>query len=174
MTARERNLWIGVAAVVVLGLGYSFLFGMFAPAPTPTSVDMRQKALVDYDGATRLLRSARNITARNAVVAEKLKVLQAMFGLKTAPDLAVIKLLQATEKIAAECNLTVEQKNIIRYSDTLIGVSFEGKTNSESLFKFIQRTTESRFGIKISRLQLHVLPDQKLLNYQIVVSSLLL
>ncbi len=174
MTSRERNLLIGVVAVIILGLGYNFLFGVFAPAPTSTSINRGQEVLVDYDGAIHLLRSAGNITARNAVIAEKLKILQAMFGSKTAPDLGAIKLLQETEKIAAECSLSVEQKNIIRYSDSLIGVSFEGKTNSESLLKFIQRTTESRFGIKVSRLQLHALPDQKVLNYQIIVSGLLL
>ena len=174
MTVRERNLVIGVAVIIALGLGYNFLFGFFAPQPDSIPANLGSVAPGDYESAVRILRDERNITDRNTKVAAKLKILQTMFGSKAKADEASIRLLQETEKIAANSNLVIEQKNIVRFSETLIGVALEGKTNPESLLRFIQRTTESRIGIKVNRLQLHAIPNQKLLNYQIVVCSMLL
>ena len=171
MTTRERNLWIIVVAVVIGGIGYSIFFGILAP---PTTSDTTTKSLIDYDSATRLLSSAQNIITKNDTVNRRLDTLVKMFYPKTKLDEAQIALLKETEEIATQANLTVDQKNMVRYSETLIGVAIEGKTKPESLFKFMQKTTESRLGLKINRVQVHALPEQKMLSFQIVVCSLLL
>lgn len=171
MTTRERNLVLIIVPVIVAIVVYSLFFGVFAPsAPT----DLGGKATIDFDNANQLLRSKRNILKRNQIITARLNKLKVMFYPKTKPDDAEIALLKETETIAAACNLNVEQKNMMRYSETLIGVTLNGKTTSESLFKFMQQTTESRMGMQISRLQVHAFPDQKQIDYQIAVSSLLL
>jgi hypothetical protein len=171
MSDREKKIVIFVAVAVVLILAYNFFFGMFA---SPTVPESGSSIVIDYDSATQLLKRARNITEYNKQITTKLDKLKKMFYPKANVDEAEIALLKETEAIAANCNLTVQQKNIVRYSETLIGVTMDGKTTPDSLFRFMQKTTESRLGLKINRLQIHTLADQKLLDYQISVSSLLL
>ena len=169
MTTRERNIIIIVVAAIVIIVGYNIFFGLFAP---PVNLDGKER--IDLDKANRLLSSARNVTDKSRLITGRLNKLKAMFYPKAKLDEAEIGLLKEAESIAATCNLVVEQKNMIRYSDGLIGVTLNGKTTPESLFRFMHQTTESRFGIKISRLQVHVMEEQKLVEYQIAVSSLLL
>jgi hypothetical protein len=172
MTVREKNIVI-IGAVLVVGvLLYNFLFGAFAPSADSqlggSSVQM------DYDTAFRLLQRAPYVTEYNKQITTKLKKLKDMFYPKSRVEEAEIDLLKETEQIAAACNLSIQQKNIIRYSETLIGVTLDGKTSPDSLFRFMQKTTESRLGLKINRLQIHTMNDQKLVDYQISVSSMLL
>lgn len=171
MTAREKNIVIIAGVVVVLVLIYNFVFGMFAPSVEP---ELGSNVSIDYDTACRLLQRAPYITGYNKQITTKLDKLQSMFYPKSRVDEAEIALLKETELIAADCNLTVQQKNIIRYSETLIGVTMDGKTSSDSLIRFMHKVTESRLGLKVNRLQVHAMTDQKLLDYQISVSSLLL
>lgn len=171
MTAREKNIVIVVAVLVVLSLAYNFFFGMFAPATEPVS---GTALTMDYETACRLLQRSAYITEYNKQITAKLDKLKKMFYPKSRVDEAEIALLKETELIAAACNLAVSQKNIVRYSETSIGVTVDGKTTPDSLFRFMQKTTESRLGLKINRLQIHALNDQKLLDYQISVSSMLL
>lgn len=172
MSNREKKLVIIVAVAVVLIMGYNFFFGMFAPSAT--TPDYGSNLAIDYDTASRLLTRARYITEYNKQITAKLGKLKDMFYPKSRVDEAEIALLKETELIAEASNLTVQQKNIVRYSDTLIGVTMDGKTTPDSLIRFMQKTTESRLGLKINRLQIHSLSDQNLLDYQISVSSLLL
>ena len=171
MTAREKNIVIIVGVMVVLIMIYNFLFGMFAPVSEPVS---ENTLAMDYDTAYRLLERSAYITEYNKQITVKLNKLKNMFYPKSRVDEAEIALLKETEIIAAACSLMVNQKNIVRYSETLIGVTLDGKTTPDSLIRFMQRTTESRLGLKINRLQIHTLNDQKLLDYQISVSSMLL
>jgi hypothetical protein len=171
MTAREKNIVIIAGVAVVLILAYNFIFGMFAPLSGP---ELGSNVSMDYDTACRLLQRAPYITEYNKLITTKLDKLKGMFYPKSRADEAEIALLKETELIAADCNLTVQQKNIIRYTETLIGVTMDGKTTSDSLIRFMQKANESRLGLKVTRLQVHAMTDQKLLDYQIAVSSLLL
>lgn len=171
MSGREKNIVIIVAVAVVLIVAYNFIFGMFAP---PAAPELGSSVTMDYETASRLLMKARYITEYNKQITTKLGKLKDMFYPKSRVDEAEIALLKETELIAMACNLTVQQKNIVRYSETLIGVTLDGKTTPDSLIRFMQKTTESRLGLKISRIQVHALTEEKLLDYQISVSSLLL
>lgn len=167
MTTRERNLLIFVGVVMLGGLAYNFGFKM------PDSSNQDQDQSIRIDEAYRLIRSQHNIVAHHQVIQTRLTDLQNKFYSVGDIQGAQISLLNLVEQIAYSTQLDVQQKNMIRFTDNLIGVAIEGKTNPESLIKFLQRTTEAKIGMKIQRMQIHVLPESKSLNYQITLSSLL-
>jgi hypothetical protein len=167
MTGREKNLAILVGAVVLIGLGYKFVSGDIT---SPWSGGTQSTNL---EGAYRLLRSELNVTARSQAVEKRLDTLQAKFLDSGNLDDSKIKLLKEVESLVAQCNLEVTQKNLVQISKSEIGVTLEGKTKPESLFRFIWQTTQAKIGLKISRLQIHTLTEQKTLSFQVVVGTLL-
>jgi hypothetical protein len=167
MTGREKNLAILVGAVVLIVLGYKFVSG---DIPSPWSGGAQNTSL---EGAYRLLRSELNVTARSQAINKRLDALQAKFLEAGNPEESRIKLLKEVENLVAQSNLEITQKNLVQINKSEIGVTLEGKTKPESLFRFIWQTTQAQIGLKISRLQIHSLTEQKTLGYQIVVSTLL-
>ena len=168
MTGREKNLLIIVGVIMVAGLGYNLFQGTIAPSGTGAESNS------DLEGVNRLLRSRGNINSRNQAVAKRLDLFQAKFYDLNKPEEARIALLKEVEGLVALAGLEVNQKNLVQFSKNEIGVALEGKGKPESVFKFIWQTTQAKTGLKLHRFQAHSLSDQKLLNYQIVVTTLLM
>lgn len=168
MKTSERNLWIFVGVVVVVGLTINFFMGMLNPPVLDSAGN------VGFEEATRLLRASQNIKARNQAVKERLDSLESKFYSVGHLEETKISLLKVVESIANTCNLEVQQKNVLEIEEGVIGVSLEGKTRPDILFRFVHSATTANIGLRIKRFQIHSLPDQKLLSYQIVVISLLI
>ncbi|MCL6589769.1 MAG: hypothetical protein K6U80_07440 [Firmicutes bacterium] len=168
MTTRERNLLAVVGIVMILGLGFNILMNQ------STDTENAGINVFAYEEASRLIKSSLNLENRNKVVAERLDALETRFFSLEAPDQALNQLLQEVERIAAESRLMIEQKSQHRFPDNLIGIRLAGKSSPDSVYLFLQKTTESKIGMKINKLQLHCIEEQRLLDFQIVVVSLLI
>ncbi len=167
MTTRERNLLILAGTVILGGIAYNLLSGSWFTPGVPKSGSFK------LEEANRLLRSQHNIVNRHQAAMKRLTTLEKRFFSNDNIEQAQINLLKVVEEIASRTQLGVQQKNMIKFEDDLIGVALEGKTTPESLIRFMQQTTESITGLRIYRLQVHTLAEQKLLSFQITISSLL-
>ena len=169
MTTRERNLLAIVGVVMILGLGFNYLMNR------SSDTEVTDTSVLAFDEASRLLKESRNIESRNKVFEERLDGLEERFYSLKDPDLAKIKLLEEVEKIAAESHLMIDQKNPnIPLPNNLIGVQVAGKSAPDSIYLFLQKITQSKIALKINKLQLHSIEEQKLIDYQMVVVTLLI
>ncbi len=171
MTAKERNLWLGVGIIIVGTLLYQYFSQGFAGGSTQG--DARQAARFDLQTAERLLASRDNLEAKHRAVRSRLNQLKQRFFATTDPEQAGVELLKAVEKLTVSSGLEVQAKSTSKLTGQVIGVTLEGKTTPASLIRFLYEVKAGTFGLKIKRLQTHSLPDKSLLNYQIVIISLL-
>ncbi|HEX3046453.1 MAG TPA: hypothetical protein VHY08_16975 [Bacillota bacterium] len=170
MTTRERNLLAIVGVVMILGLGFNYLMNRSSNTEIPDSGNT-----FALDEATRLLKSSRNLESQSQVVAGQLDALEDRFFSLKDPDQAKIKLMIEVEKIAAETHLMIEQKQPnIPFPNNVIGVLIAGKSAPDSIYLFMQKITLSKSALKISKLQLHSIEEQRLIDFQMVVVSLLI
>jgi hypothetical protein len=167
MTAREKKLLILVAVVITAGMAYNYWPRM---DQSSAANGINGSGLIE---ANRLLQLQPNIINRNKAVRAELKTLQERFYSTANVETAKINLLKEVEAIAAQSNLAVLQKNMVSIHDDTIGVALEGKTNTESLIRFLYLTAQDHIGLRIYRLQIHSLTDVKQLNYQITVITML-
>lgn len=167
MTDREKKLLILVGVVILAGLGVNYFSGISKNGESTTGNALNQKE------AERLLSSSRTIVARNRAATEALAKLEARFYPKTAIERVQLDLLQEVEKIASRSGLTVERKSIGRLPDQLIEVTLEGRTGSAPLFLFMQKLQETPIALKIKSLKIHSLPEERQLEYEIGIISLL-
>ena len=168
MTKREQNLWLAVAVAAIISLGYFLMQAgtgfSRATLNTPNSKNEIREAY-------RLLSSTENIKARHRAVLNNLAELSVRFLASENPDLAQIQLLKEVENIAAACNLAVQNKNTLKFSDQEVGVALEGKASSEAVISFIHQISNSQMALIIKRLQLHSSLEKRSLSYQIVLST---
>jgi hypothetical protein len=171
MTAKERNLWLGVGILIVGTLMYQYFSRGFAGGSTQG--DATQAARFDLQTAERLLTSRDNLEAKQRAVRSRLNQLKQRFFATSDPEQAGVELLKVVEKLTVSSGLEVQAKSTSKLSGQLIGVTLEGKTTPVSLTRFLYEVKTGTDGLKVKRLQTHSLPDKSLLNYQVVVVSLL-
>lgn len=169
MTAREKNvLWV-VGVMILLGLGYNYFFA----SPDTMNPD-NVKSKFSYEEAAKLLQDQHIIQVKNEETKKQLTSLEKKFFTARNPEETQLVLLDAVEKIAFTSNLPVLQKTPVPISDREVGISLEGKCAPEALFRFIHQLTTAPLGFKVHRLQTHVISEQKQLDFQIVITSLLI
>lgn len=171
MTQREKKLVVFTVSVIVLWSGILFFLNINQNRNDGNRVAQPVNA-TNYGEIQSLLRSSRNIMARDQQMAARLTELRGRFLPSDDLSQAQLKFLEEIEQIAFRSNLTVEQKNTIRYSDAAIGVALAGKASAAAVVTFLQQTTAAPVGIVIQRLQLHSLPDERQLEYNITASTL--
>ncbi|HYH01552.1 MAG TPA: hypothetical protein VEC37_00480 [Bacillota bacterium] len=167
MTGREIKLWIAVGLVVAGAL----LFNMLSPYFMQTAD--QSATSVNEEEAFRILRAEDNIVARNqAALARYQQLCEGFYRIKdrTAAELDI---LEVVEEIAANNGLRITLKNTVQLAPTELGVALEGTTGSEMFFRFLQQLTEAPVGFKVKRLQLHSVPEKRELDYQVVISVLM-
>jgi hypothetical protein len=167
MTGREIKLWLSIGVVVAAGLIYN------TAVPYFTRMEEQRASPGNWDQAIRLLRAEDNIRIRNRAVRERYQQLQQRFVLLKDQTTAELDVLEIIEDIAANCGLRIKLKNTVQLSPDEIGVALEGTTGSEMFYRFLQQLTEAPIGLKIKTLQLHGTPEKRELDYQVVVSALL-
>jgi hypothetical protein len=170
MTAKERNLWLGVVAVIIASLVYNFILNR----PESTAVEKSNWNSSNIESARRLLASRNNIGARSKAVMERLQTLEQKFLDGRDPEQAQINLLTEVERLISSSELSVQQKNAVRVSEQQIGVALEGTTSAAALFNFLYQASSGRYGLRTKRLQIHSLADKKQLSYQVVLVTPLL
>lgn len=167
MTDCEKKLLLLVGMVILTGLGINCMSGVSTNGRNVTGHSLNQKE------AERLLGSSGAIIARYREATEALAKLEARFYPETAIEQAQLDLLQEVEKIASRSGLPVERKSIGRLPDKLIEVTLKGRTGSAPLFLFMQKLQETPIALKIKSLKIHSLPEERQLEYEIGIVSLL-
>jgi hypothetical protein len=167
MTGRELKLWLSIGVVVAAGLAYNMV------SPYFFRMEEQKASTGSWDEASRLLRTENNLRARNRAAQERYQQLQKRFFLIKNQATAGLDILEIIEDIAANCELRIKLKNTMQISPDEIGVALEGTTGSEMFYRFLQQLTEAPIGLQIKTLQLHGTPEKRELDYQIVVSALL-
>jgi hypothetical protein len=165
MTPREQKLWIMVAVVVGSTLVYRLSFSY----PDP-SADLGQPrfSLVE---ARRLLRSEPGIEAREEASCENLRQLRSHFLPPDGQSPAELRLLRLVEQLAARSGLSVHLKDTVAFSPTELGVSLEGLAAAKTIVGFLQQVAATPLNLQVKQLQLHSVPEQKVLNYRIELST---
>jgi hypothetical protein len=167
MTGRELKLWLSIGVVVAAGLVYNMV------SPYFTRMEEQKASTGSWDEASRLLRAESNIRARNRAMQERYQQLQKRFFLMKNQATAGVDILEIIEDIAANCEMRIRLKNTLQIAPNEIGVALEGTTGSEMFYRFMQQLTEAPVGLQIKTLQLHGTPEKRELDYQVVVSVLL-
>lgn len=163
ITSRERNLWLLVLVGVGLMIGYNWLSQRGDQAGS--KVD-NHTTLAE---ARRLLRSEKNIIARNEATVHRLTELERYFLSAMDQEQVVIDFLGIVEKMAFESKLQVERKSVIDLKNGLLGIALEGTTSAESFFSFMHQTATASTALNLQRVQINSRSDNKTLNYQVIV-----
>lgn len=165
MTSREKGIWLLVGSVVIVSLAYNLIYrnweqlqGTFQPAPK-------------LQEARRLLGAVANIKARERAVAQRLGQLRVGYYRGKEREDAELKLLDLVESLAIKSGLTIQVKSTTVYSQEELGVSIEGKSGAAELVRFLHQVATVPMVLKVKRLQLHNITDQKALDYQIAISA---
>jgi hypothetical protein len=167
MTGRELKIWLVVGAVAVVGLGYNMV------NPYLNRLAEQKSVTGSFVAAKRLLRAENNIRARNRAVFSRYRELRRKFFLRQNQASADPAMLALLEDIAADSGLRIRLKNTLQLSAGEIGVALEGSTGAAGFYQFLQRLTVAPIGFNVKTLQLRSIPKKRELDYQIVVSVLL-
>lgn len=169
VSKRERNLLIMVGIAVLAMVGFNFYYNYNNSDSLKTSaVDAG-----DLEEARRLLRSERNLIARQEAVTEALAEIERSFLDVSNPEAAKIEFLQEVENLAGAIGLAVDQKNLLQLEQDVIGVALEGSTDPATLIKFLHGAATNRLGMNLKRLQIHANQKTKDLKYQLIIQLLL-
>jgi hypothetical protein len=166
MTARERTIWITAGCIVGLALVYNLGY---------RNLEQLQDTVEpggQLQEARRLLGAEANLRARSSAVTGRLTQLRSRFYRQNQSQQTKLELLRLVEERAVHCGLSVQLKNTVAYSNEEIGVSLEGIASPETIIKFLQQVTVAPIELKVKRVQLHSVPEQRALDYQIAVSTL--
>ncbi len=167
LTSREKVLWLAVGAAV---------FGMFVFNVFYTNIDRLKTVAVDASELVEtrhLLRSERNIIARQEAASAALTKIQGFFLDASDPESAKIELLKEVENLTGAIGLAVDQKNLLQLEPDVIGVALEGSAEPATLVRFLHALATARLGLDVKRLQLNVNEKTKELKYQIILQLLL-
>jgi hypothetical protein len=167
MTGRELQIWLVVGVVAVVGLGYNMI------NPYLNRRAEQKSATGSFAAAQRLLRAENNICARNRAVFSRYRKLRQKFFLRQNRATVAPAMLALLEDLVADSGLRVRLKNILQLSADEIGVALEGSTSAAGFYQFLQRLTVAPIGFNVKTLQLRSIPKKRELDYQIVVSVLL-
>lgn len=167
MTARETKLWIIVGTVVAGALLFNLLYPHFTQTLNQPAVT------VSREEAVRILRAEDNIRARNQAVVSRYQQLCRRFYLLKKPAEAELNILKVVEELAYSNEVPIKLKNTVRLPTAEIGVALEGTAGSKSFFRFLQQLTQAPVCFKIKRMQLHSIPEKRVLEYQLVLSVLM-
>jgi hypothetical protein len=165
MRASEKTIWLLAAGVA--GFTLIYRLGFSGPEQPPGPV----QAQYTLSEARRLLRNGPAIRARQRAAETSLRELRSHFLRPDGSSPAGLKLLCRVEEIARQSGLEVNAKNPVVFSATELGVALEGGSPAEAIVRFLQRLTRASLRLKVKQLQLHSVPEQKVLNYRIVVSA---
>ncbi|MGD8401927.1 MAG: hypothetical protein PVH64_13535 [Bacillota bacterium] len=167
MTTRERMIWITAGCLVglafVSNLGYRNWEQLKAMAGPKAQLQE----------ARRLLGAEANIRARRHAVTGRLAQLRKRFFRQGQSRQTKLELLRLVEERAVRCGLSVQLKKPVVFSAEELGVSLEGTAPAATIVAFLQQLTAAPLELKMKRVQLHSVPEQKVLNYQITVSTLI-
>ncbi|HOJ78937.1 MAG TPA: hypothetical protein PLZ08_00530 [Bacillota bacterium] len=165
LTQREKGLWGFVIVAILVMFIFNFVY---------KRLNLNQEIdRTELEETRRILRSELNIKARSRAVSERLKSLKAKF-LTLTTDEAGLVLLEEIEALAVKKGLSVSQKSLLQLSEGVIAVSLEGETDSKSLFSFLHQIANARLGLNVKRLRMHANPVTKTIQYQLIISTLLL
>jgi len=166
MTERERNLLIIVGVIAIAGISYNF----FGSGVLGSAVNSN---MINRQAAVRLLSSRFRIETRYRNTERQLVALEKGFLSVENLEESKVKLLKEIEQLAVDAGLEVKEKNILTGNDQIIGVSLGGTAVPKDVFCFLQQVTAAKINLKVNRLQVSSVPEQRLLNYQIVLNTLL-
>ncbi len=167
LSKREKNLWLIVGTAVLGMLVFNLVYN---------NLDRFNGVNVDASelGETRrLLRSERNIMARQQAINAALADMEKGFLASSDPESAKIALLQEVERLTGAHGLAVDQKNLLQLEKDVIGVALEGNTEPETLIRFLHAAATTRMGLDVKRLQAHANQKTKQVKYQIILQLLL-
>lgn len=167
LNKREKTIWlvVGIAVFVM------FVFNIFY-----NNIDRFKATAVDaseLEETRHLLRSERNIIARQQAAGTALANIQERFLDASNLELAKIELLKEVETLTSQVGLAVEQKNLLQLEPDVIGVSLEGSAEPATLVRFLHAAATARLGLDVKRLQAHTNEKTKEIKYQIILQLLL-
>jgi hypothetical protein len=166
MTAREKMILIAAGCLVGLALVYNLGYRNWEQLQDTAEPGGQLQE------ARRLLGAEAKLRARSAAVNRSLGQLRRRFYHSDQSRRTKLKLLRLVEERAVRCGLSVQLKNTVAFSETELGVTLEGTAPPESIIKFLQQVTVIPIELKVKRVQMHSIPEQKALDYQITVSTL--
>lgn len=174
MTDREGSLWLIVGIVFLAAVAYSVFShgedGLFRIS----RLSAAEGSVNDYSTALHMLRSKNIILGRRQEASQYLSKVETGFYSRTYPEDAQLRLLKEIERIAEQTHLGISRKSLNQAKNDIIGVALEGKTGSEALFRFVEGIGTADIHMKIQRIQIHSLPLERMVNYQVVVSTFLI
>jgi hypothetical protein len=166
MTVRERMILIAAGCFVGVALVYNLGYRNWEQLQDTAEPGGQLQE------ARRLLGAEANLRARSYSVTKRLTQLRSRYYRQNQAKQTKLELLRLVEERAARCGLSVRLKNTATYSHEEIGVSLEGTAPPETIIKFLQQVSVAPIELKVKRVQLHSMPEQRALDYQIDVSTL--
>jgi hypothetical protein len=166
MTAREKTILIAAGCLVGVALVYNLGYRNWEQLRDTAEPGGQMQE------ARRLLGAEANLQTRSAAVNRSLGQLRRRFYHPDPSRQTKLELLRLVEERAVRCGLSVQLKNTVSFSETELGVTLEGTAPPETIIKFLQQVTVAPIELKVKRVQLHSLTEQKVLNYQIALSTL--
>lgn len=175
MTRRERNLWFFVGLAICIAFVY-YLWDNRNAGIGDNALPSGASETLNLASAYRLLRAEQNVIRRQKAVAAFRAGIESYFLGDRDPEAARLALLKFIEDLAGKAGLAVEQKSFTALKNDSIAVSLEGKATPGALIRFLQLIGDdrARIDLEIKRLRIHALPEQKLLNYQLLIATLLI
>ncbi len=167
VSKREQNLLLVVGIAVLAMIGFNFYYNNSGSLKT-AAVDAG-----DLEETRRLLRSERNLIARQKAVTEGLAEMERGFLDAFNKETAKIELLQEVEKLAGTIGLAVDQKNLLQLEEDIVGVALEGSAEPATLIKFLHGAATNRLGMNLKRLQIHANQKTEELKYQVIIQLML-
>lgn len=167
LNRREKVLCLIVGIAVLAMIGFNVIYN---------NLNSLSASIVDsssLEETRRLLRSERNIFARQKTAGEALTAARTRFLDRADPESAKIKLLKEVETLTERVGLSVEQKNLLQLERDIIGVTLEGKAEPDKLIRFLHAAATARLALNVKRLQVHANVKTKDLRYQIILQLML-
>lgn len=167
LNQREKRLCLIVGIAILGMIVFNVIYKNF---------DSLSESAVDSSNLAetrRLLRSERNILARQKAATAALSAAQARFLDAADPESAKIELLKEVETLTGKVGLAVEQKNLLQLEPNIIGVTLEGRTEPAKLIGFLHAAATARLALNVKRLQVHANEKTKDLRYQIILQLML-
>jgi hypothetical protein len=166
MTAREKMILITAGCLAGVALLYNLGYRNWEQSRDTA------EAGGQLQEARRFLGAEANLRARSAAVNRSLGQLRRRFYHPGQSRQTKLELLRLVEGRAIRCGLSVQLKNTVAFSETEFEVTLEGTASPETIIKFLQQVTVAPIELKVKRMRLHSIAERKVLNYQIVLSTL--
>ncbi|MGD8401461.1 MAG: hypothetical protein PVH64_11120 [Bacillota bacterium] len=166
MTTHLKKTWLLLAVAFGIALVYRWC------GSRPDRAPEQARPTIGLKEARRLLRIAPRIMANEQAGAARLLRLKQRFLKPERPRKMRLQLLKLVEDLADQSGLSVQIKNTVAYSQTELGVSLEGTASFKRIVRFLQQLTAAPRELQVKRVQLHSVPEQRVLDYQITICTL--